>query len=251
MTKYAINPQYENEYKDFLLNTKEHFNKSDQTIHKARNELKIIPYKDERFVIKAFKTPNLINRFAYAYIRDGKAKKSYQNALKLRKLNVLTPEPIGYIEFYKNTLLYESFYISKYVPYDYTIREPLRDFDFPDREKILKAFVAFTYDLHKKNIYHKDFSAGNTLVIDKKDHFEFYIVDINRLEFKTITLDIAMQNFDKLWLDEENLAFIAKEYAKLSGFDKKECKEKIFYYDKRLKNFVQRRRMLKKRIFGK
>jgi len=54
-----------------------------------------------------------------------KEKKSYENGMKLIKLGVETPEPIGYIEFYKNDLLKESFFISLHQSYDFLIRNAL------------------------------------------------------------------------------------------------------------------------------
>ncbi|MFV7791629.1 hypothetical protein ACNO6Z_12365, partial [Aliarcobacter lanthieri] len=78
-------------------------------------------------VVKAFKIPNIINQVVYAYFRDSKAKKSYENAVKLINLNINTPTPIGYIEFYQNFLFKESFFISEKLDYLFTIREPLRN----------------------------------------------------------------------------------------------------------------------------
>ena len=63
------------DYKNFLLDIKLYFNKNKNTIHKARNELKIINYNDTDTVVKAFKIPNIINQFAYSYVRGSKAKK--------------------------------------------------------------------------------------------------------------------------------------------------------------------------------
>lgn len=97
--KYQLNKNYEN-IKDFLLNIKNFFKQNSNTIHKARNELKVIEYKNIQTVVKAFKIPNIINQVVYAYFRDSKAKKSYENAVKLINLNINTPTPIGYIEFY-------------------------------------------------------------------------------------------------------------------------------------------------------
>ncbi len=248
MFKYqVINKKYE----DFLLNIKEYFQKSDHTIHQARNQLKVISYENKKYVVKAFKIPNLLNQIVYAYIRNSKAKKSYLNAIELLKLNISTPKPIGYIEFYRHKLFKESYYVSEFVEYNFTIREPLRNKTLKEREEIIKEFVKFTYNLHQKGVFHKDFSAGNTLVLKKENNYDFSIVDINRLELKTITLDLAMKNFDKLWLDEDTLIFIAKEYAQLSGYNEKECIDKIIFYDKKLKDFVQKRRKIKKRILGK
>ena len=217
--KYQINQNYEN-IKDFLLNIKDYFKNNSNTIHKARNELKVIEHKDIQTVVKAFKVPNIVNQIVYAYFRDSKAKKSYQNAIKLKELNINTPNPIGYIEFYRNFLFKESFFISEKVDYLFTIREPLRNVDLKDREEIIKKFVAFTYNLHKNRVYHKDYSAGNILVFkNEKDEYDFSLVDINRMEFKPIDLELGLDNFAKLWLDSDNLQIIAKEYSLLVNVD--------------------------------
>lgn len=82
-------------FQEFLLNIKDFFKQNSNIIHKARNELKVIEYKDTQTVVKAFRVPNFINQIVYAYFRDSKAKKSYKNAIKLRNLNINTPKPIG------------------------------------------------------------------------------------------------------------------------------------------------------------
>ena len=137
--KHELNKNYEN-IKDFLLNIKDYFKNNSNTIHKARNELKVIEYKGIETVVKAFKVPNILNQIVYAYFRDSKAKKSYQNAIKLKNLNINTPKPIGYIEFYRNFLFKESFFISEKLDYLFTIREPLRNNNLKDREEIIKKF---------------------------------------------------------------------------------------------------------------
>ncbi len=252
MIKYEINPKYALEFTDFLKNIKEHFSKNSDTIHKARNELKIISHNKVDTVVKSFRVPNIINQFAYAYLRGSKAKKSYLNGIELLKLEVETPEPIGYIEFYKKGLLQESFFVSKYQPYDSLIREPLYNSDFKDRENIIKQFAKFTYKLHQKNIFHKDYSAGNTLVMSQENgKYDFSIVDINRMEFRKIDLNLAMQNFNKLWADKATLTIIAKEYAKIAQIDEAKAIKLIVKYDKELKAFVERRRAIKAFFKGK
>lgn len=244
--KFELNKNYENT-KEFLLNIKEYFKKNSDTIHKARNELKVIEYEGLQTVVKAFKVPNFINQIVYAYFRDSKAKKSYQNAIKLSTLGINTPAPIGYIEFYQNFLFKESFFISKKQDYAFTIREPLRNLDFEDREIIIKKFVEFTYNLHKNDVYHKDYSAGNILVIKTEDDYDFSVVDINRMEFKAIDLNLGLDNFAKLWLDEDSLFIIAKEYAKLAGVQEQKAISILKECDKKLKDFVE----FKRKIRGK
>lgn len=244
--KYKLNSYYKS-CEDFLLNIKSYFQENSNTIHKARNELKVIKYKDLQTVVKAFKIPNIVNQIVYAYFRDSKAKKSYENAVKLKELKVNTPEPIGYIEFYRIYLFKESFFIAKKFDYDFTIREPLRNKTLENRVAIIKAFVLFTYDLHKKGVYHKDYSAGNILVAKKDDTWEFSVVDINRMEFKPINLELGLDNFAKLWLDEDNLDLIAKEYAKLANVEENLAINFLKESDKKLKKFVE----FKRKIRGK
>jgi tRNA A-37 threonylcarbamoyl transferase component Bud32 len=244
--KFELNKNYENA-KEFLLNIKEYFKENSNTIHKARNELKVIEYKGVQTVVKAFKVPNFINQIVYAYFRDSKAKKSYKNAMKLLTLGINTPTPIGYIEFYKNFLFKESFFIAIKQDYAFTIREPLRNLDFQDREIIIKKFVAFTYNLHKNSVYHKDYSAGNILVIKTDNDYDFSVVDINRMEFKPIDLHLGLDNFAKLWLDEDSLLIIAKEYAKLAKVKEQEAIDILKSCDKKLKDFVE----FKRKIRGK
>ena len=252
MIKYKINPNHKEEFNNFLLNIKEHFSNNTNSIHKARNELKVITHHNHEVVVKAFKIPNIINQIAYAYLRGSKAKKSYENGMKLISLKVKTPEPIGYIEFYKNGLFKESYFISVHQPYAFLIREPLYNAEFEDRENIIQQFAQFTYKLHQKNIFHKDYSAGNTLVIPKNDgKYDFSIVDINRMEFQSIDLNLAMQNFNKLWADEPTLTLIAKTYASLAKVDENLAIELILKHDKKLKQFVERRRTIKSFFKGK
>ena len=243
--KYELNENYKN-IKVFLINIKEFFKENSNTIHKARNELKVIDYMGVRTVVKAFKIPNKVNQIVYAYFRDSKAKKSYNNAVKLRELGLNTPEPIGYIEFFRGFLFKESFFIAKKFDYNFTIREPLRNKELENREKIIKDFVKFTYSLHEKNVYHKDFSAGNTLVSKKENEiYEFSVVDINRMEFKEVDLELGLDNFAKLWLDDEDIILIATTYAKLVNADIDKAIDILKKSDKKLKDFVELKRKIR------
>jgi len=241
--KYEIN-KYFKQLQDNLLNVKKIFSLSDSSIHKARNELKTVTIKNLDCVIKSFKIPNLLNQFTYSYVRDSKAKKSYHYALKIHNF---TPKPIGYIEFYHATLLKESYFISEEFKYDFTIREPLLEKSFPNRDEIFRAFSRFTLELHQKNIFHKDYSPGNILIKKNEDRtYIFKIVDINRMAFFKLNQKERAKNFSKLWADEETLRTMAQEYAKHHPVSTSFTDEVIYYSqkNKNIKNF-------KKRLKGK
>jgi tRNA A-37 threonylcarbamoyl transferase component Bud32 len=250
MIKYKINPKYENLIEDFLFNIKDHFSQNKKTIHKARNEIKVIPFEGLSLVVKSFKVPNFINQIAYSYIRDGKAKKSYLNAIKLSNLDVNTPNPIAYIEFYKNGLLKESFYLSLEFIYDFTIAH-IRDNQPEYKEEVLEQFGKYTYEIHKKKVWHSDYSGGNVLIKKHNDKYEFSLVDINRMKFLDINGYDGLENFNKFWFNSEDLTTIAKVYAKEAQLEEEKSISEILFYDKKLKEFVENRRKWKKRLLGK
>jgi len=240
--KYEINDQLLH-LKEMLLDIKKYFDSSTDSIHKARNEIKIINYHNQDLVIKSFKIPHLFNRIIYTFFRKSKAYKSYHYSLKIGDF---TPKPIGYIEFYKSGLLEQSFFVSQRFDYDFTIREPLLDSSFANKEEILRSFARFTHDLHEAGIYHQDFSPGNILIKKIDDKYEFKIVDINRMEFRKLCFNLRMKSFSKLWAKDEDLEIIIKAYSKISGANEEFLVKKAIAYSHSLKFWKN----LKKRVKG-
>jgi serine/threonine protein kinase len=245
MYKLGLSSGYGNfkEFSTFLKDIKYHFKKSDSSIHKARNELKILSYKDIILVVKAFKIPNILKSIIYTFCSSSKAKRSYQYSLKVGEF---APRPIGYIEYYRWYLLYDSYFISERFDYDFTIREPLIDKSFEDREEIFRQFARFTYELHKRGIFHKDYSPGNILIKYEDEGYLFKIVDINRMKFITFNIKDRLKNFDKLWASDEDLDTIIKEYARLLDMDSKILQSIARKYNRRNKYIKN----LKKRLKG-
>jgi len=240
MIKCKLNPNYEDTFKEFLLNIKKYFQENTQTIHKARNELKIIKHNSIDTIVKSFKVPNIINRIVYTFFRSSKTKKSYEYSLKIKDF---TPKPIGYIEFYKYGLLYDSYFVSERFDYDFTIREPLLNDNFENKEDILKAFARFTYDLHEAGIFHNDYSPGNILIKKDANKFIFKIVDINRMRFYNLPFKDRAKNFSKLWASDKELKTIGKEYSKYANYDEISFIEQMQEFNnknKSIKNFKKR-----------
>jgi hypothetical protein len=243
--KLQYNKNFKN-FKNTLLDIKSIFSKNSTTIHLARNELKTIELQNIPTVVKAFKVPNLLNQFVYAYLRKSKAYKAFHNATILEELGVSTPQAIGYIEFFSMGLLKESFFISKEFNYDFTIAH-IRD-DQPEyKEKVLQDFAEFTYYAHTKGIWHADYSGGNILIKKESDKYKFSIVDINRMKFRTISNYEGLENFNKLWFNEEDLTTIAKTYSFLANLDEEKAVNEIIMHDKKLKERV----LLKRKLRGK
>jgi hypothetical protein len=238
LIKYEINSKFDN-FKEFLQNIKRYFSQNKNTIHKARNELKIIEHNNIDIVVKSFKIPNIINQIAYTFFRHGKAKKSYKYSLKIGEF---TPTAIGYIEFYRFGLLKNSFFLSKKFDYDFTIREPLLDLNFENRDLIFEAFANFTLKLHNNNIYHNDYSPGNILIKKENDNYIFKIVDINRMKFIRLNQKHRAKNFSKLWASDDVLKIIANEYKKNYSCDDNFTNMMLYFSNKnkKIKNFKKR-----------
>jgi len=201
-------------------------------------------YQKEALVVKSFKVPNLPRRLFYTLFRDSKAKKSYDYSVKIGKF---TPEPIAYIEFYSSGLLSDSYFIAKNFEYDFTIREPLLETDFKDRKSIFESFAEFTFQLHSNGILHKDYSPGNILIRKEEHGYLFKIVDINRMEFKALSLEERLKNFNKLWAKDEDLKYMIDRYASLLNEDKDRCVNMALAYNQKHKNKM----ILKNRLRGK
>ena len=237
--KYQVNPQFL-DLIDLVKDIESIFENSDIVLQDARNKIKKISYNDTDFVVKSFKKPNLAKQILYTYCRDSKAQRSYQYSLKIAEF---VPQAVAFVEFYENRLLSRSYFISEMFDYDLTIREPLIDVLYADRNLIFKAFAQFSLELHQQGILHNDYSPGNILIKKIARQFVFKIIDINRMKFQPLSTRQRMANFSMLWASDDDLDTIVTEYAERASLDKAQCLALARGYNqknKRIKNFKKR-----------
>jgi len=214
-----------------------------------RNSLKLFEVDGKTINIKSFKKPNYINRVVYRFFRPSKAERSFTYAHKLLEKGISTPQPIAYFE--KHTFLGfgNSFYVSEHLNYDLTYRELIGDSQFEGNESILKAFAAFTYSLHSKGIHFLDHSAGNTLIkIKENGTYDFYLVDLNRMEFGKLDYKTRIKNFERLSKIEAHIKVTAGAYATLSGDSPEEVYEDMKRYALDYQMRFRRKKRWKKRF---
>lgn len=217
-----------------------------------RNTLKnFVGLNNEVFTIKKFKQPKKVNAFIYRYIRFSKAKRSFQYAEYLINSGIKTPEPIAYIEKKEFLALKESYYISRFVDYDFDFRVLIHNPIFENRKEILEQFAKFCFVLHENNINFLDHSPGNTLVVNRGGVYDFYLIDLNRMKFETMNLDQRMFNLRRLWLSKQMIQIIARKYAELY----EESYDKVFHLlSKHSKNFkakVHKKKFIKHTLKGR
>lgn len=231
-----------------VQNVIDQFHKTGELIGDGRrNVIKIIEIEGVKYNIKSFKIPNIFNKIAYKILRKGKAQRSFEYASKLKSMEILTPNPEAYaIE--ETALFGKSFYISKQLNYDFTIRKMIDEPDSDDFDTIVKAFTRFTFNLHEKGIHFIDHSPGNTLIKKNGENYLFYLVDLNRMNFGALDFNTRIKNFARLSAPEKMLELMSDEYSKLINKPKAEVFQLMNHYAEAFRNKILRKKRLKKRF---
>lgn len=213
-----------------------------------RNIIKILKFNGININIKAFKIPNIINQVVYSFFRKSKAQRSFEYAIKLKNLGIGTPKPIAYFEYKSNSLFKKSFYVSEQQDCDLTYRELTTNFDYPDYEDMLRAFTRFTYNLHEKGIHFLDHSPGNTLIKKKHKSYDFYLVDLNRMNFAPLDFETRIKNFAKLTIHKSMVEIMSDEYAKCIGKPYDKIFDLMWKETEAFQYRFHRKKRLKKRL---
>ncbi|WP_029035037.1 lipopolysaccharide kinase InaA family protein [Salinimicrobium terrae] len=211
-----------------------------------RNEIRTIELEGKLLNIKSFKKPNYFNRYVYVFLRPSKAERSFNYACKLLEKDIGTPKPVAFAEEVASGALVRSFYISEHLENDMTFREI--DLAQAGHEKILRAFTRFTFSLHEKEVEFLDHSPGNTLIKLKEDSIEFYLVDLNRMNFRKLDFSERMKNFSRLSQNKGIFKVMANEYSRLIAQPEAEVFEKMWYYNRLFFEKRQQKRKVKKKF---
>ncbi len=195
-------------------------------------------------VAKSFKIPDPVQGWIYAHWRPSKAKRSFEYAKKLQELGINTHKPLAYTEKFSQGKLKESYFFSELIEHDFTIRDILNQGDHADLD-ILRQFVAFTYAMHKKNVLHLDHSPGNTLIKKTDRICDFFIIDINRIQFKKVSLQDGLKNFSRLSNNPKIIKFIAYCYAEYTQTDPEKCYRILRQYQTQESRRCARKKYLK------
>lgn len=184
-----------------------------EIIYSGRNRVARLAWGDRSLIIKEFRQPNLINRYIYTTLRRSKARRSLENAERLRASGFGSPEPMAWMEARHGLCLHLSYYICEEVQG--------KDLRFLDRNEdtpeLLPALAEEMGRLHRAGVWHKDFSPGNVIYRREQGKFRFYYIDLNRMEFDVHDSGKLLRNFRALARTEE-VAEIGRLYAPYSPF---------------------------------
>ena len=67
-------------------------------LYHGRNQIRQFEVNGEKLVVKRFKRNDIFKTLIYTFFRKNKARKSYENAMLLRKRGFNTPREVAYME---------------------------------------------------------------------------------------------------------------------------------------------------------
>ena len=218
----VLHPDYQT-LKEWILSIPQLMKKGEgKTIYKGRNELRLFTFQGKNYVVKAFRRPNIVNRFVYGIFRQSKAKRAYEHALMLTRIGVGTPFPVGYLNIRKSILFDRSYLVTLEAECTHVYRELFeRKFDY--EEEVLREIGRTTALLHEHGYAHKDYGRGNILFKKTPQGILLEIVDLNRMDIGPLDIKAGCKNLERLPATPQMHRWIAEEYARKRGFDTEEC----------------------------
>lgn len=217
-----------------------------------RNTVVKVEVDGNPYVVKYFKTPNIINRLVYGTLRRSKARRAMEWSEELINNGFCCPKPIAYTEEKHSLLFGDSCFISEYYDHPTLKRFLVNEGNrweggatstlSPDtRMRLMHDLAEFVLSLHTAGFLPGDINWENIFVIegakradwsekyDKSDsgNFTFALTDVNRTRRLTSGqmpgLKTSMKAFGQMFPDPELQAEIAPFYARLRGFDPAEA----------------------------
>ena len=170
-----------------------------------------------------------------------------------------TPQPVAYIEERCCRLLSDSYLVTLNEDFPEMMRRFHTDESLTDEGKmILRAFAAYTRDLHEAGILHQDYSPGNIAFKVEDGRVEFSLFDINRMHFGRISKKMCLRNFCRLTPSVAVLSYLVGEYARIRGWNVEESvceavseQAKFFSRSARRSSRKQSLRTIKSRFIGR
>lgn len=209
-TELFIHPSYSH-LRDIINEIPQNFSSVGEEVYNGRNDVRLVNVNRVILAIKSFKRITLANRYIFATVRKSKARRAYEHAELLMQKGITSPQSVAYINCYKYGMLYHSYYVSLYT--DYLPLMDILQLPISEAEPALKAFARFIFKVHKAGIFHKDLTIGNILYLYKDHHYDFSLIDTNRMRFHPYTFKRGMDNLNRLALPVETVGIIAAEYA--------------------------------------
>lgn len=216
---------------EFMLSLPKRFLNNEGTlIHDGRNQLRCLQHDGRDYVVKEHPQPNIVNRLVYGTLRPAKTTRAYHNALKLQKIGVGTPQPIGYLNIHNGLTFGKSYFVTLQSSCPHRYYDLFTShIDYED--DVFIAVGKLTGKMHENHLLHKDYSLGNILFKRNEDRSIYLeLIDLNRMYFGIIDMHRGCKNFERLPGDEHSFRIMAKAYAEVRHFNPDKCYNLMMHY---------------------
>lgn len=192
-----------------------------EKLYDGRNKIWLLSRGEVKYVVKCFHPLGFIKGVIYTFFRKNKAIRAFQNGILLESKGVKTPKPIALIEQKRLGLYRKLYYVSTFTDW-LPIRKPLTE-DSPFNKLMTIDYAHFVATLHEKGIIHKDLNNTNVLYHLNGQHYEFMLIDINRMTFTSdgnaAPYEDCLENLTLFADRGEMFDTFAAEYIKARGWD--------------------------------
>lgn len=199
------------------------FGMQGESLYTGRNCLKLYETDSQKLVVKKYRTTKLTK--ISSLFKKSKARKSFENGIRLCEMGINTPEPVAYMEIKSMWgLVKESYYVCRYIPYN-AIAEYYSD-ETNFEQDVIAGFAKFAAMLHERGIIHKDLNSTNVRY-ERRSEGEavFWLIDINRMKFasngKALGFKVCLNNLTRFSCNSPMFVFFVKHYLTARHIDEK------------------------------
>ena len=97
-----------------------------------------------------------------------------------------------------------------------------------------------------KGIHHLDFTRKNILITTQDNMYHFSIVDLNRMEFRSLSFKERIASLGKMTSNKDLIKLMAKHYSIASQTDQTQCLQLLQESVAKHQQYWDRKRSLKK-----
>ena len=214
-----------------------------QLLYSGRNEVSEFVVDGLRLVVKRFKRHDLLKRIVYTFFRTNKARRSFENATRLRERGFATPHEVAFLEEKSGGMIRQVYYIC-----EYTAAEPIRPRlieQEPFDRLLATAYAHFVARLHEAGVLHRDLNPTNVLFTEHDGNYDFELIDINRMRFYDGPVPKAecMENLTLFYWLTPAYRFILNEYAAARGWTETDIAEAIRVKERHDRRWVRRKKI--------
>lgn len=208
-----------------------------QILQSGRNLVFWTEFGGQRVVVKRFSNRGAWKKMAYSF-RPSKARRSYENSMRLIDSGLQTPQPIGWREDRSGRWLETSYYVCQHVDVAHEARALANGCathsDAEPKAELVGREIA---RMHEARILHLDLTPGNLLFLQGSpgpDPWQLHIVDNNRMRFGRVSAAHGISSLLQVEFQGELLDSLLQSYAKTRGIDTSLCRKR---YSERLRRY--------------